>query len=81
MPELDDSIGEHGRGGLRERAAVEGEGADQAAVDPADPAGQRDQPAELPDHVGEDEGGEGRGAAEGGECGGEGDDVERHVAD
>ena len=51
QPEEDHAVGEHGRGGRGGRQAVDDHRADQPAVDPADPARDREQPAELADQV------------------------------
>ena len=51
QPEEDHSIGEHGGGGGGGRGAIHDQRADQAAVDAAHAAGQRQEAAELPDEV------------------------------
>ena len=47
--ELEGAVADHRGGGDRDRRAEEAEGEDQAAVGAADPAGERDEAAELAD--------------------------------
>ena len=49
------AVGDDGDRGIGGIHAVEDEGADQAAVDAADPARDRDQAAELADEVGDEQ--------------------------
>jgi hypothetical protein len=72
---------EHRRGRGREWDVVEREGADQAALDPADTARDRQQPPELTDQVGNDQYSEGRKPPEGLKADAEHRDIERHVAE
>ena len=53
--ELEDAVGEHGRGGEAERRAVGDEHADQAAFGAADAARGRQEGARVAERVGEDE--------------------------
>ena len=50
-PEEDHVVGEDRRSGASRGGAVRDQDADQAEIDPADAARQRDQPAQLPDQV------------------------------
>ena len=79
--ELERAVGEDRGGGGREWRAVQDEGRDQAAVRSADAAGQRDQPAELADDVGEHEHADRGEIADRCEGGAERGEVERHVGD
>lgn len=71
-------IGEHGRSRRGERLVVQGEGADQTDVDPADTAGHRNVSAELSDQVSDDEDPDRGRVAECPEAGAENGEVERH---
>ena len=75
------AVGDHRDGGVGRVDAVDHERPDQAAVDAAEPARDRDQPAELADDVGDQQHADGRDRVpERREADAEHRDVEEHVA-
>src|SRR5947209_5677413 len=77
--QLEQAAHEHGGGRKAHVDVVEGEDADQGPLGAADPAGDRNQVAELAEQVAEHERPEGGDGPQSGEGESEGRDVERHV--
>src|SRR5579884_1799743 len=64
-PEGNRVVDQNRRGGDCQRLVIQDEGADQPAVDAADPSWEGNVPAQLPDQVAEHQHAEGGGVAEG----------------
>ena len=76
---MEEAVEEDGRGGLADVGAVEREDRDQRSLRTADPAGQRDEVAELADEIAEHQRSERWFLPDRGEAESQRRDVERHV--